>query len=463
MDTTLIKMTERFEALKQFREQQTRKASIRYVGHPEYKAPELQQEAAAGKEPGAGLAPIRTKISTSRAVTPDGTPRGNGDTAGADGDISNSNTPHDFFSSHYYRDLPIRPGSHDTPEPHTPNNLPSPYVSTPGDMSPGGISTSTGAIQTPIHSERDAGFRLPANYAELVRKARLQRGLDRVQPSGWTPLASPWGSIRASPSRESMMRWNAGLPSEEGLRDLHEVSSFYHIDRAIYDHEGRKHHAPIESQFDAARPPSNKDPSSGSLSSSSSKRKASSDDPIMQSARSSRSGIVEEHALQDRTSTNLDPSTPSHTQEADANMKPPASPDIVPASQSSNPQRSVEALQLDAAEPAKKRNRPHPIQTFLQTSSNLFRFPTPKLSPISPGMDGFKPSLHVEMAASPELSPGRQTVKNAVQSLKDRMRHLSTLSSPGSTIEAFKAQRREDHRSDRLSFDPTDGPVVSAP
>ncbi|SJX62123.1 uncharacterized protein SRS1_12972 [Sporisorium reilianum f. sp. reilianum] len=479
LDNALIGMTDRFSAFINFKDKQLRKASIRYVGHPEYKAPvqQPQQEEPPIKEPGAGLAPIRTKPSASQQVTPDDTPRKADDPTDADADVSNPISPYAFFGESYqYNNIPVRPGSHEgIPGITTPVDVPSMRLSTPGDMSPGYLSSgrfSSGQFssdrfnsrrRTPPDAEPSTGFRLPANYAELLHNRQKRLGLDQLGTSVSNPsLAHIW-SVPSSPSRGVTVGWDEGRPSPEGLRELQEIADLYKADYAIYSHDARN-------PFHKAYGLGDRDQAAGSTPSSS-KRKfptADAEDQALQSFRNSASDLSDHHAQLDVPMADADPFSSSHAEPADVEMKD-ASP---PNSNPSSPDRSPDTTQLGDEGPAKKRGRPPSLVKPLERMASFF-FPTPKQSPNTPGMDGFKHSLKIEPGAALERSPSRQSLKDTVLSLKGRLKHLSTHSSPESTMRAFKESRVEgqgvqdqhaqDPRPDRLQYDPAGtGPSISA-
>ncbi|CDW99321.1 hypothetical protein, partial [Sporisorium scitamineum] len=512
LDIALIEMTEKFEAFKRFKEQQMRKASVRYVSHPEFKPlPPKQEEAPPVKEPGTNLAPIKTKPRLPQPVTPEDTPRTTIDTAGADADVSNANTPMDSSIFYPPGKTPFGYNFRNSPEATTPIDVPFSHSSTPGYMSPGGFVSSgssprgpippgfgpeiplpsqgyvsggetpgraksgpptpeSPAPETPIRIDPQVGFRFPANYADLLHSRRLKRAGKEVQRMVSKPTFVTSNTIQ-TPSRESIMEWDAGPPSPEGLRAMQEAADLNEVDHAVYGHDAAGHESPVASPFKKVHPLADQDQAAEMLPSSS-KREPSTDheaDQAVQPAPNVPGEIVKDRVQPDKQGTEAMPSLSSHSHNFDAETKDASSPnrpdyEVDPtslpdhqvdvegndaslpdhgfSSQRSSPDRSVEAAQRDEEDSKLKTNRPASLKMSFQRVSS-FLFPTPRQSPISPGLEGFKPSLKEGTSDSPEMgrsgSKG-QSFKWTMLGLRDKLKYISTKDSPETTIEAFKDQ-----------------------
>ncbi|SPO22221.1 uncharacterized protein UTRI_02229_B [Ustilago trichophora] len=246
LSSALIGMTERFKKLKTFQDEQIKKAAMRYVGHPEYRAPEQQAEKQAVAEPGAGLARIRIKTAKSEEISPDPTPRGANDPTGTDADESNPITPSDrvkWFSD--YPDftnepfvggkyppgrIPLGSGRPETPQPRTPAGYLSPLRSS-SHLTPQGSVSSIDGI-TP------GGFQLPADYAELLHAARLQRERKSLQSSAQInaplPPVSHVRQIETHLDERLNPGWGEGRPSDEGIRRMQELAALNDAGHVIY-------------------------------------------------------------------------------------------------------------------------------------------------------------------------------------------------------------------------------------
>ncbi|SPO23550.1 uncharacterized protein UTRI_02229 [Ustilago trichophora] len=256
----LIGMTERFNTLRRFQDEQITKAAMRYVGHPQYRAPEQQAEQHQVAEPGAGLAPIRLRPANSLENSPIQTPRGVNDPTGTDADESNPNTPVErvrWFSNYPDhidepfvgrlsppRRVPLAPDLPETPQPHTPEGSLSPLRSSSHLTRQGSVSSVDDV--TPV------GFRLPADYAELLHKAHLQSEKKTLQSDAQInaplPPVSQASQIEPSLDERLYVGWAPGRPSDEGIRRMQEFAEMEGAGHVIYTHESPQvEHMPLSS------------------------------------------------------------------------------------------------------------------------------------------------------------------------------------------------------------------------
>ncbi|GAC92546.1 predicted RNA-binding protein [Pseudozyma hubeiensis SY62] len=437
LSNTLVAMDERFKVMRKFQQTQIEKASMRYVGHPQYRPPLQQkgQEVAAGAPP--GLAPIRTKPVASQKVSPDPTPRDAVDPAGTEADASNPATPNYDFGDSFTPNGPyFKHDPRDASESNTPLGDPSPIVSPDGGMTP-----SSRASTTPNTPEK---FRLPVDYDQLLHQARMRHG----QVPAYRPVSKPLDvfseSVPAHANKKPDSGWNHGPTSGEALREFKDLAKWHGVDHAIDQHdslpEGTRH-VPVRSDKmhgydDDSQAPDKTSPSG--------KRKS----PLYAGTVKSpqRGSRAPAHQQTDQNFENIEaaPSALSEPQMNNVEMKDTLSTDNGPGQQETD---HSNALPPEA--PAKKRKQPilGLVKPMMRVPS--FGFPISGADPTSPYLEGFKPSLRTEVDPTAQSNPtvpldANQESREAagrLESLQDTLKRLPFSGSREAVIQAFQEHR----------------------
>ena len=431
LSNTLVEMEERFNAMKKFKETQMHKSAMRYVGHPQYRAP-VEQESdpavTAGAPPGLKSIRIRPAVD-SQDVTPETTPRQPVDLAGTDADASNPITPHNNWDGTFLYTRFKTPFS-DTPRAPSPLPDPSPLVSTGGGMTPR-TGDNTGATSP-------NPFRLPVDYDELLHSARLQRGQNSLHTSHSKP-SLPLSSVADSKSNYGTTFGSSdGTASRESAHKLQETSRLNRVDYTVYDHaslDGRRQFA--STLFDRLHPYSDEEPVSDALSPSV-KRKVVAKEAasFVRSARRPFRSPTNRQFARQTPAKEATHSYSSQPQPVDVEMQD-ASMSVI-QTKASQPDETL----LTGATGSKRFKRPPALdKAFVRSQSFLFPTDT-RVDPASPFLEGFKPSVKADADSSAELSPMLpQLSPNQLQRLHERLKDMPSTGSSDAVIQAFRSHR----------------------
>lgn len=461
LHSVLVEMSDKFERIKKFKDEQIKKAAYRYVGHPENPmtpAVNANQDVLAE---GAGLAPIRIKKEASHELSPDPTPRRVDDPTAMDADVSNPHTPNApiyHFSEAFTPDTPY---GHTSPlrSPHLDTSDPSPILSPVGTWTPkSGLLTPGSQRDSQVHTPNS--FRLPAEYVDILHEVRMRQDLQHLHRNTQVPFMAQEHRIEPAPRQSIGVGWEAGRPSEESIRRVQEMAKLNDADYAIYSDEP----APERSgriQFAKVHPSDDEDihdsqASSGQIKAPDTTLVANADGQstrrdknLMSTAQGKQKPIFDlssftASAPRSRIESNPRPATIDSSE--------------VRRAQDRNNADITHANELSPFDtPPRKRKRPVRLDESDQTN---FNFPAPKPEFPSPRLKGFKPSLTIKEAPNadpdssiyPDKSPGvifnrermRRLLHSSSQHLRsfqETLRNLSPKASRERVIQAYKELR----------------------
>ncbi|KAJ9477890.1 putative RNA-binding protein [Pseudozyma hubeiensis] len=437
LSNTLVAMDEKFKVMRKFQQTQIEKASMRYVGHPQYRPPLPKKGLEVTADAPPGLAPIHTKPLASQEVSPDPTPRDAVDPTGTEADASNPATPNYNFGDSFTPKGPyFKHAPRGTPESITPLGDPSPIVSPNGGMTPPSRSSTT--PNTP------ETFRLPVDYDQLLHKARMRLG----QVSVYSPISKPLDvfseTVPAHANDKADSGWSRGPTSGEALREFKDLAKWHGVDHAIYQHDSsprRIRTVPLRSDKVHAY---DDDTQAQDTTSPSGKRKSPFYSGIIKSPQRGSHALAYQQVDQNLETVKAAPSALSQPQISNVEMKGTSSTDNEPVQQETD---LSNALPPEA--PAKKRRQPilGLVKPMMRVPS--FGFPVSRADPTSPYLKGFKPSLRTEVDPSTQSGPAvpsdanqeAQEASGRLESLQDTLKRLPPTDSREAVIQAFQEHR----------------------
>lgn len=440
--TEITRLQDRYEKIRMFQSDQIKKASGRYLGHPEH--PLTAQKASPGAAQAVGLASIRADAA-SQELSADQTPRGAVDPTGMDADVSNPLTP-----PPPRRRPPTavpasvsldRLGSHspETPEIVTPEGEPSPILSPHKPLTPK-TAPLTPQTEASTGSSTPEGSGLPAHYADLLHSVRQRQKFDRQ--TSRPPTASVVQQQKADPETGARVStgWDDGRPSNEGIRKVKEVAEINDADYAVYEDQDASLPR-VQSAFSFKAHPSSESMSSNGAS------------------KDLAPPLVGKQAPRRDTGLFYISEETHRPHSSDTSFELMQQPVTEPLANAPSPSMHGDNPHLPDA-PAKKRKRP----TSLNTPATDFSGFSPRRSePATPQLRGFRPSRKLEIVeepnpeynpSSPNSSPGlvfrrkrlaelHTSMSARLRNTQAKLRSLSPISSSRErTIQAFQEGRR---------------------